>query len=191
MVAVIAHAEAALDQVGDALRGPQVALPSVGACPPEQQRGEALSLFVGEFGFGARVWPGVEAAWSLALDSLSPSVHGALVDAEAACHLGLGESVIEQAHGPPSTALEFVGGSVGSHGDQGAHRLWRSCRFLAFSVQRSVRPKSMRFHSMNASANSLNDPSMFPSRACSPRLLKKKPQTVTAVNSAMIPYTAD
>ncbi len=138
MVAVIAHAEAALDQVGDALGGPQVALPSVGACSPEQQWSQGLSLRVGEFGFGARVWPGVEAAWSLALQCLSPSVHGALVDTEAARHLGLGQSAIEQAHGPLPTALELLGGSVGSHGDQRTHRRGRSYPFLAFSVQRSV-----------------------------------------------------
>jgi hypothetical protein len=122
VVAVIANAEAPLDEVGDALGGPQVGRPAVGACAAQQQGPQSLSLLGGEPGPGSGMRPGVEGAGAALGQASEPSVDGARVDPDAPCHLRLGEAGLEERDGPSSASLELSGGSLGSHGRQCAHR---------------------------------------------------------------------
>jgi len=126
VVTVIAHTESPVDEVGDALGGPQVGLPAVGAGAAGEQAEQFALLLLGEPGVGSGVALGVEAMGALLVEGGFPAVDRAGAGAGAPGDLGLGEAVGEQALSPSPSALEFLGGSWRSHGRDDAQAIRES-----------------------------------------------------------------
>jgi hypothetical protein len=109
VLGVVAAAEVALNQAGDAGGGPQLVVPAVRLGTQQQQFFEVPQLAVGEAGLGTRLRFRIQAA-RLACQA-EPAAQGLGVDAEDAGDVGPRLTLLNQEHGATPPAFQFVSSS--------------------------------------------------------------------------------
>ncbi len=106
---VVANAEVASDQAGDAVGGPQVVGPTVLAGPLEQEVFDLSPLLGGELGFGSE--QGLGGQSRPLPGQATPAMHGGFVDAQDPGDERRGLAAVEQFDGATAAAFQFSGGS--------------------------------------------------------------------------------
>ncbi len=149
----MAHTQSALDEIGDALRRPQIARPAMGVGSLSEQFEQCVPLAVGEFGLGPRMGFGIEAARSVLVERRLPTMHGTGTGLGASCDLGHGEALGQQTFSPPPSAFEFVGRSWWSHAPHGAQANEESYPKFPLAAQRSVIRANRRLSASKKSAS--------------------------------------
>lgn len=117
MVAMVADPQAAFDQRGDPLRGPELGPVAVGHRPLVQEADEARFLVRGEPGWPPRHWLGLEPIPAAGLPGIAPPEDTARVAAEATGDLMQRQVLFEERDHPLPACLEHFGRTARSHGD--------------------------------------------------------------------------
>jgi hypothetical protein len=117
VIAMVAHPQAACDQRGNPLRGPEFGPVPVRQGPLEQEAHEAHLLLRGEPGGPARRRLGLQGLWPPGLQGIAPPEHTAGVAAEASANLMQGQRLLEERDHLAPTLFQGVGRSARSHGD--------------------------------------------------------------------------
>ena len=112
---VIAHAEGAANDLGDAGRGPQVCGESPGERTAQQQFRNALTLPRREF--RGAPWDGFrrEAGGAVLGDHVAPSHDGTMGTADQPCHLGHAVPSVQPRHRTPSAGFKVSLTAMWSH----------------------------------------------------------------------------
>jgi hypothetical protein len=117
VVAMVVDPQAAFDQRGNALGGPELRAVAVGQCPLGQQPHEARLLVRGEPGRPAGGRLGRQRRWPARVQRIAPPEHAARVAPEAAGDLMQGQLLFEERDHPLPPRLERLGRTARSHGD--------------------------------------------------------------------------
>ncbi len=116
VVAMVAHPQAAVDQLGNPLRGPDLGPVAVRHGPCAQEPHEARFLLRCEPGGSAGRRLGLQRRLAASLQRIAPPEHSAGVAPQAAGDLMQGELLLEERDHATPTLLQQFGGPAQSHG---------------------------------------------------------------------------
>ena len=139
MGGVVAHPGDAPDDLGDVVKGPQVAVEAVGLGPLQQGLLSLLEVGVGHPGGAARCATALQAGGAVGLPALVPAADGLAGDAQGAGDLGLVDVLGEQFGGVQAAFLQRLPvPAFGGWFAAGRHRLVLLPRHLHVTLHRKT-----------------------------------------------------
>ena len=117
MIAMVAHPQAAFDQLGNPLRGPQLRPVAVRQGPLGQEPNEARFLCRGQPGWPAGRWLGLQGLLPARVQRIAPPQHTAGVAADPPRDLMQGQLLREERDHPAPTLFQQFRRPLRSHGD--------------------------------------------------------------------------
>lgn len=115
MISVIPHPKISLDDIGDALRGPNIRGVPACQCAAKKDLHKLSTLSRAQFQGTPRHWDSAQARLASPPRRVSPAHHGARVASDRSRHGGQGQPGDEHRNGPDPATFKFLCRSSWAH----------------------------------------------------------------------------